>query len=97
MSPTVFCPEGALTVDTVGVLLRQLLPGIADGSVQTLDLGCASHADSAALALILSARRAAHQAGRPLVLRGVSEELTALADLYGVAELIAPANLPASA
>lgn len=92
MSAGVFCPEGALTVDTVGAQLRSVLPGVADGSIQIIDLGCASHADSAALALILSARRTAYKAGHSLTLRGLSEDLLALAELYGVSELIEPGS-----
>ena len=88
MNSAVFQPADALTVDSVGGVLKTLLPAIARGEITALDLGQVRVADSAALALVLSCRRAARAAGRDLAVRGLSEDLAALAQLYGVSELI---------
>ncbi|MDP3123573.1 MAG: STAS domain-containing protein, partial [Thiobacillus sp.] len=47
---------GAVTVDSVGGLLRELQPRIASGLV-TLDFSAVESVDSAALALVFSAMR----------------------------------------
>jgi phospholipid transport system transporter-binding protein len=78
---------GAVTVDSVGGLLRELQPHLAKG-VETLDFSGVETADSAALALVFSAMRQARQAGRTLALRGLPASFTTLAELYGVAELL---------
>jgi phospholipid transport system transporter-binding protein len=78
---------GAVTVDSVGGLLRQLQPQLAQG-VDTLDFSGVESADSAALALVFSAMRQAKQAGRTLALRGLPASFTTLAELYGVADLL---------
>ena len=79
--------DGAVTVDSVGGLLRDLQPRLA-GNIDTLDFSAVETADSAALALIFSAMRYAQQAGRTLTLVGLPASLTTLADLYGVSELL---------
>ena len=78
---------GAVTVDSVGGLLRELQPQLAKG-VDTLDFSGVETADSAALALIFSAMRQARQAGRSLACTGLPASFTTLAELYGVAELL---------
>jgi len=78
---------GAVTVDTVGGLLRELQPHLAKGA-DTLDLSGVEAADSAALALVFSAMRQAGQGGRTLTLRGLPASFGTLAELYGVAELL---------
>jgi phospholipid transport system transporter-binding protein len=78
---------GAVTVDSVGSLLRELQPRLA-GGVETLDFSGVESADSAALALIFSAMRQARQAGRTLSCTGLPPSFTTLAELYGVAELL---------
>jgi len=78
---------GAVTVDSVGGLLRELQPQFAKG-VDTLDFSGVEHADSAALALVFSAMRQAGQAGRTLVLSGLPAGFTTLAELDGVSELL---------
>ena len=78
---------GAVTVDNVGGLLRELLPRIAKG-VDTLDLSGVETADSAALALVFSAMRQARQSGRTLACTGLPDSFTTLAELYGVSELL---------
>ncbi|MFZ5575185.1 MAG: STAS domain-containing protein [Pseudomonadota bacterium] len=78
---------GAVTVDTAGALLRELLPQI-DRGVDSLDFSGVDQADSAALALIFSALRRARQAGRPLTCSGLPASFTTLAELYGVSDLL---------
>ena len=78
---------GAVTVDSVGGLLRELLPQLAKG-VATLDFSGVETADSAALALVFSAMRQARQAGRTLACTGLPPSFTTLAELYGVSGLL---------
>jgi len=78
---------GAVTVDNVGGLLRELQPQIVEG-VDTLDFSGVETADSAALAFVFSAMRQARQNGRTLVCKGLPASFTTLAELYGVAELL---------
>lgn len=76
---------GAVTVDSVGGLLRELQPRLEKG-VDTLDFSGVEAADSAALALIFSAMRQARQSGRTLTCTGLPASFTTLAELYGVSE-----------
>lgn len=76
--------DGELTVDTVGGVLRQLRPHLAQG-VTRLDFSGADQVDSAALALIFSAQRGA---GGKLTLSGLPASFVTLAELYGVSELL---------
>ena len=78
---------GAVTVDSVGGLLRELQPQLAKG-IDTLDFSAVETADSAALALIFSAMRHARQAGHSLVCTGLPASFTTLAELYGVSALL---------
>lgn len=79
--------DGAVTVDSVGGLLRELRPHLEKG-VDTLDFSGVETADSAALALIFSAMRQARQAGRTLGCAGLPASFTTLAELYGVSSLL---------
>ena len=79
--------DGAVTVDSVGGLLRELRPHLEKG-VDTLDFSGVETADSAALALIFSAMRQARQAGRTLDCAGLPASFTTLAELYGVSSLL---------
>ncbi len=76
--------EGAVTVDTVGGLLRELQPYLVTG-VDVLDFSAVERADSAALALVFSAMRQNH--GK-LACAGLPASFATLADLYGVADLL---------
>ena len=76
--------EGAVTVDTVGGLLRALQPQLVTG-VDVLDFSTVERVDSAALALVFSAMRQNH--GK-LSCRGLPASFATLADLYGVADLL---------
>ncbi len=78
---------GAVTVDTVGGLLRELQPQLEKG-VDTLDFSGVESADSAALALIFSAMRQTRLAGRTLTCTGLPPSFITLADLYGVSDLL---------
>ena len=79
--------SSAVTVDSVGGLLRELQPKIA-GGVDILDFSAVDMADSAALALIFSAMRQSLQVGRTLTCIGLPASFTTLAELYGVSELL---------
>lgn len=79
--------DGAVTVATVGALLRELQPQFEKG-VETLDFSGVDAVDSAALALVFSAMRQAADAKRTLTVTGLSESFTTLAELYGVADLL---------
>lgn len=79
--------SGAVTVDSVGGLLRELQPQLA-GGIDTLDFSGVENADSAALALVFSAMRQARQAGRTLSVSGLPASFSTLAELYGVADLL---------
>lgn len=78
---------GAVTVDSVGGLLRELQPQLEKG-VDTLDFSGVERADSAALALIFSAMRQTQRAGRTLTCTGLPPSFITLADLYGVSDLL---------
>lgn len=80
--------EGEVTVGSVGGLLRELQPRLAQGGVDTLDFSGVETVDSAALALVFSAMRQARQAGRTLNFTGLPASFTTLAELYGVSELL---------
>lgn len=78
---------GAVTVDSVGGLLRELQPRLESG-MDTLDFSHVELADSAALTLIFSAMRYARQTGHGFVCTGLPASFTTLAELYGVSALL---------
>lgn len=78
---------GAVTVDSVGGLLRELQPQLEKG-IDTLDFSGVESADSAALALMFSAMRQTRRAGRTLTFTGLPPSFTTLAELYGVSDLL---------
>ena len=82
--------SGALALDRIGALLRELEPLLARGEIRVLDVAGARNADSAALALLFACRRRAAAHGRALRISALPEALTALARLYGVDALLAP-------
>ncbi|MBI1282971.1 MAG: STAS domain-containing protein [Thiobacillus sp.] len=79
--------DGAVTVDSIGGLLRELQPKLASG-VNVLDFSAVEQVDSAALALIFSAMRYARGAGHTLSVVGLPASFATLAELYGVSELL---------
>ncbi len=54
------------------------------GDVDAIDAAALKTCDTAAVALLLEARRRAHARGKPLVVRNAPQKLVALARLYGV-------------
>lgn len=85
MSRVVTLPPD-FTLGNAGEWLARTPAAVARGEVDVLDFSQIERCDSAALALILAARRAA--GSRPLELRALPGRLTQLARLYGVSELI---------
>ena len=79
--------SGAVTVDSVGGLLRELQPQLA-GGVDTLDFSDVETVDSSALVLVFSAMRQARQAGCTLTCTGLPASFATLAELYGVSGLL---------
>jgi phospholipid transport system transporter-binding protein len=79
---------GALTFDDAADVLRasQALPLPANGVV---DFSGMTHADSAALAVVIALKRRANGEGRPLSVRRLPASLQSLAVVYGVENLIA--------
>lgn len=68
-------------------LLSQALRGEHDGEV-IVDAGPLQQFDTSALAVLLECRRLAQAFGRPFSVRNAPQKLAALADLYGVGELL---------
>ena len=74
----------------------QALP--ADGSARVVDATALREFDTAALALLLQARRLAQAGGSPgFEVQGAPPKLVQLAQLYGVAELLGLATATAPA
>lgn len=71
-------------------MLAQALPLDTDASV-VVDAAGLKQFDSAALAVLLECQRLAQAAGKPFVVRHIPNQLNALARLYGVDVLLAPA------
>jgi len=81
---------GQLDMDTCGELAKKLTPLLQSSTTLTLDFTAIGGADSAALALILELQRNAEFKGAELQLTGLSSELTSLAALYGIEDLLMP-------
>ena len=82
---------GELSFDTVPTVLAQTAAyaGRADLPERlVLDFSAITGVDSAAVALLLEWRRMAAQRGKTLVFANLPANLLALAELYGVADLI---------
>jgi phospholipid transport system transporter-binding protein len=84
-----------VTMATAGPLTQSVtaaaqdLGGQAAGSPLRIDAAALTQFDTAALALLLHARRAAKAAGRGIEVVGAPPKLRQLAALYGVQELLA--------
>jgi phospholipid transport system transporter-binding protein len=78
---------GALTCANAGHVLAAAaaLPLPSAGEVDLGDIGAV---DSAAVAVMLALKRRAVAEGRPLTFANVSPALSALAELYGVEEIL---------
>lgn len=86
--------SGALTLANAADLLRQGKAAIGDG-VRSVDMGEVGELDSSALALLLALQREARRLGRDLALTSLPQDLTTIARLYGVAELLTASPAPA--
>ncbi len=79
-----------LTLANAGAALQALQAAAANRGDAALDIDASTlqSFDTAALALLLQARRLAQGTGHELQVHGASPQLTQLARLYGVAELL---------
>lgn len=79
-----------LTLQQAAATSRGLDAAVAEGGGPfTVDATPLVTMDTAAIAVLLQARRTAEAAGRPFAVGGAPAKLVQLAQLYGVAELLA--------
>jgi phospholipid transport system transporter-binding protein len=83
--------EGPVTVETVPGLVEQIAPQLKSGVTQ-VDFARVAEIDSAAVALALEWRRQAEAARVSLALVNMPDVMRNLANLYGVADLLAASN-----
>ena len=84
---------GELSFETIPQVLEESATYVARTDLPdrlTIDFAGITGVDSAAVALLLDWRRMAAKRGKTLVFVNLPANLLALADLYGVAELIQP-------
>jgi phospholipid transport system transporter-binding protein len=86
--------SGALTLASVAADLAQGKAAVGEGA-RSVDLAGAGELDSSALALLLAWLREARRLDRELSFSNLPQGLTAIARLYGVANLLSAS--PASA
>jgi phospholipid transport system transporter-binding protein len=87
---------GDLSFETVPAVLAQTEQYAARADLPerlTIDFAAVTGVDSAAVALLLEWRRLAAARGKSLEFANLPANLLALAELYGVAELIRPASV----
>lgn len=84
--------SGAITMRTVAAVLGESA-GRISGAHVVIDLAGITEVDSAAVSLLLEWRREAARAGRRIEFENVPANLTTLAELYGVSDLIAAPRL----
>lgn len=85
--------QGALSFETLPTVLAQSVEYAARPDIPdrlTIDFSGITAVDSSAVALLLEWRRQALARGKALVFVNLPANLLALAQLYGVAELIQP-------
>ena len=84
-------PESLTTRDARDTLrlLTQSLPKDGDAPV-TVDASGLQQLDTAAIAVLLECRRVAQAWGKPFEIKRAPPKLVALAELYGVGELLVP-------
>jgi phospholipid transport system transporter-binding protein len=93
MAGEVLALKGELTFDTIPQVLEESAAYVARTDLPdrlTIDFAGITGVDSAAVALLLDWRRVAVKRGKTLVFVNLPANLSALAELYGVAELIQP-------
>ena len=80
----------SLTLASAGAALTALQQSAATGGgkVLSIDASTLQNFDTAALAVLLQARRLAQASGQVLQVSGAPPQLAQLATLYGVAELL---------
>ncbi len=81
---------GAVNMDTVASMKRKIEAFARRPGRWILDLSAAAPLDSAALALVLSAIRAARLRGQRMTLEGGSAQFYALVALYELGDLLTP-------
>lgn len=86
-----FQPGQSLTVRSANAVLAAGLQAISAGQT-VFDLSGLAELDSAAVATLLSWQRAALARGKGLTFTGLPANLRSLMRLYGVAELLLPAE-----
>jgi phospholipid transport system transporter-binding protein len=90
-SSEVLALSGPLSFETIPGVLAQSVEYAARADLPdrlTIDFAGVSGVDSSAVALLLEWRRQAAQRGKQLVFVNLPANLLALAELYGVADLI---------
>lgn len=86
-----FTVTGPMTFESAGDLLRQSASGLAAPERIEVDLGQVSESDSAGLALLIEWKRLAVQRGAPIRFTNMPPQLSALARISEVDELLADA------
>lgn len=81
------CVSAPMVMSTASALLEAGAAVFAEKE-ETVDLQAVTEADSSALAVMLAWLRAAQAAGRSLRFANVPAGIVALADLYGVDEIL---------
>lgn len=87
--------EGELEFETLPGVLEQSAVYVARTDLPerlTIDFSAITGVDSSAVALLLEWRRLAAKLGKTLIFENLPANLLALAELYGVADLIQPAR-----
>lgn len=79
--------SGALTMETVAAMRDLDLPAEATGPV-VVDLAAVEGLDSAAVSLLLAWLRQAQARGLTLCYKNLPANLTSLAQMYGVADML---------
>ena len=83
------------TLDHAAALAATLPAAVAEGAgAFEVAASALKDCDTSTIALLLQARRVAQAAGRPFQVTGTPAQLTQLAALYGVAELLSPSSSP---
>ena len=78
----------SVTMDDASVALRAIEASLAAGGDLAVDASALQEVDTAAVALLLQARRLAQARGVRFTLAGAPPKLMALAKLYGVGSLL---------
>ena len=96
LAAEVLALTGDLSFETVPAVLQQTEQYATRTDLPerlTIDFAAVNGVDSAAVALLLEWRRLAAARGKALEFANLPANLLALAELYGVAELIRPATV----